>query len=49
MPSWGKKSTWRGGLVVQFNKAQTLFWEYAQDMRDKLNTDIWQSLTTFEG
>ena len=32
-----------------FTKSQTLFWEYAQNMRDKLNTDIWQSLTTFEG
>lgn len=31
-----------------FTRAQSLFWNFAQAMRDKLNTDIWQSLTSFE-
>ncbi|MCL4268340.1 MAG: LysR family transcriptional regulator [Anaerolineales bacterium] len=31
-----------------FTRAQTLFWEFAQNQRENLNTEIWNSLTTFE-
>ena len=31
-----------------FTRAQSLFWEFAQTQRTQLNTEIWQSLTTFE-
>ena len=30
-----------------FTRAQSLFWEFAQTQRTQLNTEIWQSLTTF--
>jgi DNA-binding transcriptional LysR family regulator len=31
-----------------FTRAQSLFWEFAQTQRERLNTEIWESLTTFE-
>lgn len=31
-----------------FTRAQKLFWEFTQEQRGHLNTDIWDSLTTFE-
>lgn len=31
-----------------FTKSQLLFWQYAQEMREQLNTTIWQSLTMFK-
>ena len=31
-----------------FTHAQSLFWDFAHNMRAELNTDIWQSLTTFK-
>lgn len=31
-----------------FTRAQNLFWQFAQTQRTQLNTEIWQSLTTFE-
>jgi DNA-binding transcriptional LysR family regulator len=32
-----------------FTRAQSLFWEYAGGQRDKLNTEIWDSLVNFAG
>ena len=29
-------------------RAQSLFWEFTQEQREHLNTEIWDSLTTFE-
>lgn len=31
-----------------FTRAQSLFWEFAQNQHGKLNTEIWNDLTTFE-
>ncbi|MCB9111953.1 MAG: LysR family transcriptional regulator [Anaerolineales bacterium] len=31
-----------------FTRAQTLFWEFAKDQREQLNSEIWKSLTNFE-
>lgn len=31
-----------------FTRAQSLFWEFAQNQHDNLNTEIWNTLTTFE-
>lgn len=30
-----------------FTRSQNLFWEFAQNQRDKLNTEIWDSLVNF--
>lgn len=31
-----------------FTRAQNLFWEFAQEQRENLNNEIWNSLTVFE-
>ena len=31
-----------------FTRAQNLFWEFVQEQREHLNTEIWNSLTQFE-
>lgn len=31
-----------------FTRAQSLFWEFAQEQREHLNTEIWNNLTRFE-
>ncbi len=31
-----------------FTRAQSLFWEFAQTQHERLNTDIWQSLTAYK-
>jgi DNA-binding transcriptional LysR family regulator len=31
-----------------FTRAQNLFWEFTQEQREHLNTEIWDSLTSFE-
>jgi hypothetical protein len=30
-----------------FTRAQALFWDFARSQRDKLNTEIWDSLVNF--
>jgi DNA-binding transcriptional LysR family regulator len=32
-----------------FTRAQSLFWEFAQAQRERLNTEIWDSLVSFHG
>jgi DNA-binding transcriptional LysR family regulator len=34
-------------LNYPFTRAQTSFWEFAQDQRTKLNTEVWDSLVNF--
>jgi len=35
-------------LGFPFTRAQSLFWDFAQSQRERLNTDIWQNLTTYD-
>lgn len=36
-------------IQYPFTRAQSLFWEFAQSQREKLNTEIWDSLVNFGG
>jgi DNA-binding transcriptional LysR family regulator len=42
------RTVWMSRRVgYPFTRAQSLFWQFAQGMRERIKTDIWQSLTDF--